>query len=85
MGAPSTPPWAGGPYDFTLANILAGPLVELARSIAAATRVGGGVVLAGLLAAQAAEVLAAYEPYFVMQEFGTVDGWTCLAGRRRGI
>jgi ribosomal protein L11 methyltransferase len=81
---PATPPWPGAPYDFTLANILAGPLVELAPDIAAATRGGGGVVLAGLLAAQAAEVMAAYEPNFAMVEFGTVDGWTCLAGRRRG-
>jgi len=82
---PAAPPWSGAPYDFTLANILAGPLVELAPDIAAATRTGGGVVLAGLLAAQAAEVMAAYEPHFAMVEFGTVDGWTCLAGRRRGI
>ena len=81
----ATPPWPGAPYDFTLANILAGPLVELAPDIAAATRTGGGIVLAGLLAAQAAEVMAAYEPHFTMMEFGTVDGWTCLAGRRRGI
>jgi len=81
----AAPPWPGAPYDFTLANILAGPLVELAPDIAAATRAGGGVVLAGLLAAQAAEVRAAYEPHFAMVEFGTVDGWTCLAGRRRGI
>ena len=81
----ATPPWPGAPYDFTLANILAGPLVELAPDIAAATRTGGGLVLAGLLAAQAAEVMAAYEPHFTMMEFGTVDGWTCLAGRRRGI
>jgi len=82
---PAAPPWPGAPYDFTLANILAGPLVELAPDIAAATRAGGGVVLAGLLAAQAAEVMAAYAPHFAMVEFGTVDGWTCLAGRRRGI
>jgi len=82
---PAAPPWPGAPYDFTLANILAGPLVELAPDIAAATRTGGGVVLAGLLAAQAAEVMAAYAPHFAMVEFGTVDGWTCLAGRRRGI
>jgi len=82
---PAAPPWPGAPYDFTLANILAGPLVELAPDIAAATRTGGGVVLAGLLAAQAVEVMTAYEPHFGMVEFGTVDGWTCLAGRRRGI
>jgi ribosomal protein L11 methyltransferase len=81
----ATPPWPEGPYDFTLANILAGPLVELASDIAAATRPGGGVVLAGLLREQAAAVQAAYEPHFAMIEFATVDGWTCLAGRRRGI
>lgn len=82
---PPAPPWPASPYDFTLANILAGPLVELAAEIAAATRPGGGVVLAGLLEAQAPAVLAAYQPHFFMTEFATVDGWTCLAGRRRGI
>lgn len=77
------PPW-GGPFGVVLANILAAPLVELAPAIAEATAPGGEVVLAGLLDAQAEEVLAAYRPHFEMAVSGTLDGWTCLAGRRRG-
>lgn len=49
-----------GPYDLLIANILAGPLVELAPEFAAATAPGGHVVLAGLLETQEHEVRAAY-------------------------
>ena len=50
-----------GPYDLLIANILAGPLVELAPEFAAATAPGGSVLLAGLLAGeQEAKVRRAY-------------------------
>ncbi|AWW74963.1 50S ribosomal protein L11 methyltransferase [Erythrobacter sp. KY5] len=50
-----------GPYDLLIANILAGPLVELAPDFAAATAQGGSVLLAGLLAGeQEAAVCRAY-------------------------
>ncbi len=49
-----------GPYDLIVANILAGPLVELSESFAAAVRSGGRVLLSGLLVEQAAHILAAY-------------------------
>lgn len=45
------------PFDLIVANILAGPLVELAPSFAAAAR---RILLSGLLVEQAAEVLDAY-------------------------
>ena len=45
------------PYDLIVANILAGPLVELSESFAAAVRPGGRVLLSGLLVEQAALVL----------------------------
>ncbi len=48
------------PYDLVCANILAGPLIELAPAIAAATLPGGTAILAGLLDRQAEDVLAAY-------------------------
>lgn len=48
------------PYDLIVANILAGPLVELSESFAAAVRPGGRVLLSGLLVEQAAQVLSAY-------------------------
>lgn len=48
------------PYDLIVANILAGPLVELSESFAAAVRPGGRVLLSGLLVEQAVQVLSAY-------------------------
>ncbi len=53
---------ARAPYDLVIANILAQPLIELAASIADATKPGGTIVLAGLLETQEAAVLAAYKP-----------------------
>ncbi|BAV66138.1 50S ribosomal protein L11 methyltransferase [Sphingobium cloacae] len=48
------------PYDLLIANILAGPLIELAPSLCALVEEGGTIVLAGLLREQADMVLAAY-------------------------
>jgi ribosomal protein L11 methyltransferase len=48
------------PYDLIVANILAGPLMELSESFAAATRSGGRVLLSGLLVEQADMVLSTY-------------------------
>jgi ribosomal protein L11 methyltransferase len=73
--------WGDG-YDIVLANILAEPLIELAPRIAAATRPGGAVVLAGLLTEQAESVAAAYRPWFRMEIPRDRDGWTGLSGRR---
>jgi len=50
-----------GPYDLLIANILAGPLVDLAPDFASAVAPGGNVLLAGLLAGeQEADVRRAY-------------------------
>lgn len=48
------------PYDLLIANILAGPLIELAPSFAAAILPGGSLILAGLLDSQAERVATAY-------------------------
>jgi ribosomal protein L11 methyltransferase len=69
--------------DVLLANILAAPLCGLARRFAALVRPGGQVVLAGLMAHEAAEVTAAYAAWFDVARFGERDGWACLSGRRR--
>jgi ribosomal protein L11 methyltransferase len=49
------------PYDLIVANILAGPLMELSESFASATRPGGRVLLSGLLVEQADMVLTTYK------------------------
>ena len=69
--------------DVLLANILAAPLCVLAPRFATLVRTGGRVVLAGLMAHEAAEVTAAYAACFDVALFGERDGWACLTGRRR--
>ncbi|MHB9878394.1 50S ribosomal protein L11 methyltransferase [Pacificimonas sp. ICDLI1SI03] len=49
------------PYDLILANILAQPLIHMAADISGALADSGTLILAGLLADQAAAVQAAYE------------------------
>lgn len=52
---------ARAPFDIIIANILAGPLVELAPDFAEALQPGGKIILAGLLDTQADAVIAAYQ------------------------
>src|SRR3546814_14124417 len=46
-------------YDLIVANILAGPLIDMAADVAAIAAPGGQLVLAGLLRTQAAAVARA--------------------------
>lgn len=52
---------ARSPFDLIIANILAGPLIDLASDFTRALAPGGSVVLAGLLDTQAGAVVRAYE------------------------
>ena len=52
---------ARAPYDLLIANILAGPLIELAPAFAKAIAPRAILILAGLLDTQADAVVAAYE------------------------
>jgi ribosomal protein L11 methyltransferase len=52
---------ARAPFDLIIANILAGPLIELAEDFAKALAPGGTMILAGLLDTQADAVARAYE------------------------
>jgi ribosomal protein L11 methyltransferase len=69
--------------DLLVANILAGPLVELAPRFAAALRGGGELALSGILTGQAQTVTAAYQPWFDIALSATREGWALLGGRRR--
>jgi ribosomal protein L11 methyltransferase len=51
---------ARAPFDLLIANILAGPLIELASDFVAALAPGGTIILAGLLDTQAEAVATAY-------------------------
>ena len=52
---------ARAPFDLIIANILAGPLIELAPDFAKSLAAGGTIILAGLLDSQADAVARAYE------------------------
>ncbi len=68
--------------DLIVANILAGPLVQLAPDLAARLRPGGALVLSGILPEQAAAVAEAYRPWCGDLERREQDGWIRLDGRR---
>ncbi len=70
-------------YDIVVSNILAQPLIVLAPLLAARAAPRGRLALSGILEPQAAEVLAAYLPWFEIQIDQTEDGWALLAGMRR--
>lgn len=69
--------------EVMLANILAQPLIMLAPKLAAKVMPRGDLVLSGILSHQAREVMAAYEPWFVMDEPEEREEWVRLTGRRR--
>lgn len=69
--------------DYLVANILAGPLIELAPRLAALVRPGGALALSGLLLDQVGSVNAAYAPWFDLEPPEIREDWVLLAGRRR--
>jgi ribosomal protein L11 methyltransferase len=68
--------------DILVANILSGPLCELAGTFGSLVRRGGAIVLAGLLEHEAADVTQAYGAWFDMHPFEVREGWAGLAGKR---
>ncbi len=74
-------------FDVVVANILAGPLIELADTIGARLADAGTLGMSGVLSTQVDDVLAAYEPWirFDAPVSREQDGqtWCRLAGIRR--
>lgn len=71
------------PADLLIANILAGPLVQLAPTLLRHLRPGGDLVLSGVLADQAQTVSDAYAPAVDWSPARLRDGWALIAGIRR--
>jgi ribosomal protein L11 methyltransferase len=70
---------SAAPYDLIFANILKGPLIELAPDMAAHSAQGGIVILSGLLVEQAEDVLAAYDANgFDCETREDIGEWSCL-------
>lgn len=62
-------------FDLIIANILAGPLIELAAQLTSRLKADGSLVLSGILEERAADVIAAYEPYAEVVQLKIQDGW----------
>jgi ribosomal protein L11 methyltransferase len=74
---------ARAPFDLIIANILAGPLIELAPSFTAQLARGGRIILAGLLDTQADSVAAAYEAEGLTVVSRGVGEWPVLVCERK--
>ncbi|TVQ40920.1 MAG: 50S ribosomal protein L11 methyltransferase [Wenzhouxiangella sp.] len=66
------------PVEVVLANILAGPLIELAPRLAECVAPGGSLVLSGILPEQADAVAAAYKPFLGPAEYSQREDWMRL-------
>ena len=65
-----------------LANILAGPLVDLAAMLASHVSSKGNIVLSGILAEQAEKVSTAYQPWFTIDDVTQEGDWIRIAGTK---
>jgi ribosomal protein L11 methyltransferase len=71
------------PADVVVANILAGPLLELAPRLAALAASQSLLALSGILHHQAGSVADAYDRYFRIEVAEVRDEWALLTGQRR--
>jgi ribosomal protein L11 methyltransferase len=70
-------------FDVVVANILAGPLEQLATRLARRVAMDGHIVLSGILEAQADVLVAAYGRWFNIGVWAREEGWVALAGSRK--
>ena len=74
---------AGAPFDLIFANILKGPLIELAPDMAAHLTVGGMAILSGLLVEQADDILEVYRAQgLALEAREDLGEWSALTLRR---
>ena len=74
-----------GTFDIVVANILSNPLKLLAPALLARVAEGGYLVLSGVLARQAQEVIDIYrehDPRVALSVWKEEEGWVCIAGQR---
>lgn len=69
----------GKPFDVIVANILADPLIGMAKDLSSVLASGGFCVLSGLLERQASAVIAAHEAHgLILQDTLTIESWAVL-------
>lgn len=75
-------PLAKRQFPVVVANILSNPLKVLAPSLCNHVEAGGQLVLSGVLARQAEEVIAHYRQWIKLAVWAERDGWVCLHGQK---
>lgn len=71
------------PVPLLVANILAGPLCQLAPTLCELLEPAGELVLSGILAEQVADLINAYQPWLTLSVLREQDGWVVLYGQRQ--
>lgn len=71
-----------GQASVVIANILAGPLVELSDTLLEFLKPGGTLLLSGLLENQASALCDSYADRIALCVASEKDGWVCLRGTR---
>lgn len=75
-------PMAKRQFPVVVANILSNPLKVLAPSLCNHVESGGQLVLSGVLARQAEEVIEHYRQWINLAVWAERDGWVCLHGQK---
>jgi len=70
-------------YDIVVANILSGPLAELAPMLASHVKTDGDIVLSGILKKQAEPLIKTYNEYFKMDRPEFDEDWMLLHGVKK--
>jgi ribosomal protein L11 methyltransferase len=75
-------PGTMAPVSALVANILAGPLIEMAGALAGKVTSGGNICLSGILAEQGDGIVQAYQPWFKNFELTQSGDWLRVTAQR---
>lgn len=68
--------------DLLIANILVQPLLHLLPEFLRLLKENGEIVLSGILEEQVTIITEAYHDHFLFEPYESLDGWSCLWGKR---
>lgn len=71
------------PTDYLVANILAGPLIELVEVMHARVKPGGNIALSGILASQRNSLISCYERYFQIDDVAQEEDWLRIIATKK--
>ncbi|WP_191602913.1 50S ribosomal protein L11 methyltransferase [Marinomonas algicola] len=69
--------------EIVVANILAGPLAQLAPTISELVAPGGLLALSGILSSQSQEVIDAYTTWFIIDSITEHEEWVRIVGTKK--